>query len=344
MNRLANGLKERIPIDPETWLKALREELPIHLKSWLFFLGGTPLILFCILAATGILLTFGYVPYPAQAFHSVENITYKVRMGWLIRGIHQAASQLMILSVMLHMIRVFVTRAYRKPRELSWVLGMSLFMLVLTFAFTGYSLVYDQLSYWATTIGTNMIAALPLIGKPMLYLLRGGEAVNPNTLTRFYNFHIGVLPTLMVLLVGAHLVLVRLLGVSHLENDPRTETYSFFPDHAMREAIIGLLLLIGLVSYVVHFPPSVGSPATPDVTPGHIRPEWYFFPTYRWLQITSLGVGILGTMIAVLAMFAWPFIDAELGKRSHGKTLGMVIGTGFFLLTLGFLVWESFIG
>lgn len=342
MSAFKEWLRQRVPVDPEALRKPLREELPVHMKQWLCCLGGTPLILFCILAVTGILLTFGYVPYPAQAFRSVEYITYKVRMGWLIRGIHQGASQLMIITVLLHMIRVFVTRAGRAPRELNWGLGIALFLTTLGFAFTGYSLVYDQLSYWATTIGTNMIADLPLIGKPLLYLLRGGASVNPNTLTRFYNFHIGVLPTVMVLLIGFHLVLVRLHSVSRLENDPRTETYNFFPDHMLREAIIGMLILIGLVNYVVFFPPVVGSPADPSLTPGQIRPEWYFFPTYRWLKLTSLNIGILGSFIFVICMFFWPAIDKALNKIRPG--LGIIIGSVSFLATLGLLVWEAFAG
>ena len=248
MNRIGQWVYERIPVRLETLRKPLREELPAHLKEWWFCLGGTPMILFCILAVTGILLTFYYVPSPTHAYDSVAAITHRVRVGWFLRGIHKASSHLMIVTVLLHMIRVFATRAYRKPRELNWIIGMALFLTVLGFAFTGYSLVYDQLSYWATTVGTNMVGETPIIGKPLLYLLRGGPDVNPNTLTRFYNFHIGVLPTLMTLLLVAHIVLVRMHGVARLEGDPRTETYHFFPDHMLKETIIGFLLLVGIVS------------------------------------------------------------------------------------------------
>lgn len=344
MSRVSQWLEQRVPVDPEVLRKPLREPLPVHMKDWIFCLGGTPLMLFCLLAATGILLTFYYVPYPAQAYASVSNITYKVRMGWFIRGLHQGAAQLMVVTVLLHMIRVFFTRAYRKPRELNWILGVALFMLTLTFAFTGYSLVYDQLSYWATTIGTNMIAALPGIGKPLLYLLRGGPEVNPNTLSRFYDFHIGVLPTLMTLTVGAHLVLVRLHSVAPLEGEPHPETYPFFPDHMLREAIVGLLILIGLTNYVIFFPPTVGAIATPGHTPGQIRPEWYFFPTYRWLKLTTLTVGIWGSIIYVLGLFLWPFIDAVLEKIAPRKHLWLFVGTAFFLMTIVFMVWEAIVG
>jgi quinol-cytochrome oxidoreductase complex cytochrome b subunit len=250
----------------------------------------------------------------------------------------------MIVTVLLHMIRVFFTRAYLKPRELNWVWGVALFMVTLTFAFTGYSLVYDQLSYWATTIGTNMIAAVPLIGEPLLYLLRGGPNVNPNTLSRFYDFHIGVLPTMMTLLIVAHLALVRLHGVAPLPGDPRRETYPFFPDHMLREAIIGLLLLVCLVNYVNFFPPTVGAPATPGNTPGHIRPEWYFFPTYRWLKLTSLPVGIGGSVLFVAGLFLWPFIDAALERIAPRKGLWVIVGSAFFLLTIVFMLWEAIVG
>jgi quinol-cytochrome oxidoreductase complex cytochrome b subunit len=344
MKALLRWLNERVPFNHELVRKASREPLPVHMKSWVFCLGGTPAMLFCILAVTGILLTFYYVPYPSQAYASVSAITYKVRMGWFIRGLHQGASQLMIVTVLLHMLRVFFTRAYLKPRELNWIWGVALFLVTLTFAFTGYSLVYDQLSYWATTIGTNMIAAVPVIGEPLLYLLRGGPNVNPNTLSRFYDFHIGVLPTLMTLLTVAHLALVRLHGVARLPSDPRRETYPFFPDHMLREAIIGLLLLIALVNYVNFFPPVVGAPATPGNTPGHIRPEWYFFPTYRWLKLTSLPVGIGGSVLFVVGLFLWPFIDAGLEKLAPGKGLWVIVGASFFLLTIAFMLWEAVVG
>src|ERR1700732_1620834 len=150
MRALLRWFNERVPVNHELLRKAAREPLPVHMKSWIFCLGGTPAMFFGILAITGILLTFYYVPSPAQAYTSVSNITFKVRMGWFVRGIHQGASQLMIVTVLLHMIRVFFTRAYRKPRERNWIWGVGLFMATLTFAVTGHSLVYEQLSYWAT--------------------------------------------------------------------------------------------------------------------------------------------------------------------------------------------------
>jgi quinol-cytochrome oxidoreductase complex cytochrome b subunit len=247
----------------------------------------------------------------------------------------------MVLTTLLHIIRVFGTRAYRKPRELTWMLGVALFLTVMGFAFTGYSLVNDQLSYWATIVGTNMVGTMPVIGTPLLYLLRGGPEVNPNTMSRFYDFHIGILPTIVTLLVAGHILLVRLHGVARLEDDPRTETYAFFPDHVLRELIVGLVVVIGLVNYAIFFPPDIGPPANPLLTPATIRPEWYFWPVFRWLELVPEMVGLIGVTLYVLGMFFWPFIDEALEKLAPKRHLGRMVGTVAFLITLGLLLWEA---
>lgn len=341
MTMVPGWLGQRIPISIETLRRPLREELPVHLRFWLFWLGGTPLLLFGVQVVTGILLTFYYVPNPAHAYDSVRQITLATRFGWLIRGMHHTASQLMFVAVLLHMIRVFVTRAYRAPRELTWVLGVVLFLVTLGFGFTGYSLVYDQLSYWATTVGTNLIGSLPVLGRPALWMLRGGPDVNPNTLSRFYDFHIGVLPTLFVAVIALHLLLVRLHGVARLHGDTRQETYDFFPDHVLREAAIGLVVLLGLVVATMVRPPELGPPANPDVTPAHIRPEWYFFPSYRWLKMVPMHVGIVTSGLFVVAMVCWPWVDEGLERVAPGKHLGMILGIAGWLFTLVLLVLEA---
>jgi quinol-cytochrome oxidoreductase complex cytochrome b subunit len=336
-----NWIGERIPVPPGMPGKPLEERLPLHLKTWIWALGGTPALLFGVQVLTGILLTFYYVPYPMHAYESVRQITLSVRFGWLVRGLHQGAAQLMVVAVLLHMIRVFVTRGYRRPRELTWVLGVALFLLTLGFAFTGYSLVYDQLSYWATTVGTNMIAEVPLVGPPLLYMLRGGADVNPQTLTRFYNFHIGVIPSLFFATVLGHIFLVRLHGVAALDGDDRTETYPFFPDHVMREVAVASVLLLALVVYAMVLPPTLGERADPNVTPSHIRPEWYFFPSYRWLKTVPLQVGLWTSTAFVVCMFLWPWIDAAFERRAPGRRVGTWVGAAFWLVTIVLLVWEA---
>lgn len=332
---------ERVPVPPGMLDKPLEERLPVHLKSWLWAFGGTPAVLFSMQVVTGVLLTFYYVPNPMHAYESVRQITFGVRFGWLVRGLHQAASHLMIVAVLLHMIRVFGTRAYRRPRELTWVVGVALFVLILAFAFTGYALVYDQLSYWATTVGTNMIAEVPIIGTPTLYMLRGGADVGPQTLTRFYNFHIGVIPTVFFVMLVAHILLVRLHGVARLEEDDRTDTYPFFPDHMLREAAVALVLLLAMVVYVMAIPPGLGDKADPSLTPTHIRPEWYFFPSYRWIKLVPIQVGLWTSTAFVIGMFFWPWIDAGLEKVAPGKRVGAIVGVTVWLVTIVLLLWEA---
>ena len=340
-NVFRSWIAERIPVPPGMPGKPLEERLPVHLKTWIWALGGTPALLFGVQAVTGVLLTFYYVPYPMHSYESVRQITFSVRFGWLVRGLHQGAAQLMVLAVLLHMVRVFVTRGYRRPRELTWVVGVALFLLTLAFAFTGYSLVYDQLSYWATTVGTNMIAEVPLVGPPLLYMLRGGADVNPQTLTRFYNFHIGVIPAVFLVTVLGHIFLVRLHGVAELEGDSRQETYPFFPDHVLREMAVGLVLLLALVVYAMAWPPTLGDRADPDATPAHIRPEWYFFPSYRWLKMVPLQVGLWTSTAFVACMFLWPWIDGAFERAAPGRRVGTFVGAAFWMVTVALLVWEA---
>ncbi len=334
-------LGERVPVPLRSLQQPLREELPVHLRSWMGWLGGTPLLLFVVQVITGILLTFYYRPEVTHAYASVRHITYDVRYGWLVRGIHRFGAQLLVVTVLLHVIRVFVTRAFRRPRELTWILGVTMFLLTLGFCFTGYSLVYDSLSYWATTVGTNLLASIPVIGPSALWLIRAGPDVNPDTLGRFYNVHVGVIPTVFVIVLALHIWMVRLHGVARLERDDRAERYLFFPEHVLRETAMALLLLLALVLYSMARPPSLGSPADPAVTPSHIRPEWYFYPSYRWLKLVPMQIGIWTTVAFILGMVFWPWIDALLERRAPGRHLGLWVGAAAFGFTLYLLVSEA---
>ena len=149
LSSLLDWTKERIPVDVQEWKSFTNEPVPNHLKHWWFALGGTPAILFGFQIVTGIFLLFYYVPTPTGAYDSITNITYEVRFGWYIRSLHKWSSELMIVTVMLHMTRVYFTGAYRNPRELNWMVGVVMLFVTFGLGFTGYSLIYDQLSYWA---------------------------------------------------------------------------------------------------------------------------------------------------------------------------------------------------
>lgn len=211
-----NGrIDKSLPID---WQKvregAIGEILPQHMKLWWYCLGGTPALMFMLLVGTGMLLAFHYVPHPDKAYESVAHITNDIPYGWWVRSLHRWGAEIMIVAVSLHAIRVFVTGAYRHPRELCWVSGALLLLLTLVLGFTGYSLVYTQQSYWAMTVGTGIAAKIPIIGSLISRSMLGGETVGPNTLNRFFIIHAAILPTLLFLLIIFHVIVLRLHGVS----------------------------------------------------------------------------------------------------------------------------------
>jgi len=336
--------EDRIPFNrektAETTKELLNEPIPKHMKNWFYALGVTPLILFCFMVVTGIMLTFYYIPSPEKAFDSVRYITEEVSMGFWIRGIHRWASNLMVIAIFLHVIRVFFTRGYRKPRELNWILGILMLGATFTLCFTGYSLVNNQLSYWASTVGTNMIKEIPLIGPSVLVLLRGGENVTANTLTRFYNLHILIMPALLFVLIGLHMLLVRLHGVAKLEDDDKEETYPFFPEHFYHGLVIMFLLLTLISALTVILPPGLGEPADPTVTPAHIKPEWYFFAVYSLLKFIPLQAGIILIMALVIAATFWPFIDEWIRKKKPNLKTHYVVGSLTIIIFLFFTVYE----
>ena len=168
---------------------------------------------------TGLLLCVYYQPTPSSAYDSVSHLMVDVPYGWWIRSLHKWGANLMVVAVSLHLLRVFFTGSYRRPREMNWLIGCSLFVITLVLGFTGYSLVYEQLSYWGATVGANITEAVPFIGPGMARAIRGGDDVGAATLSRFFILHAAVLPGLAMALVAAHVGLVRLLGVTKQEQD-----------------------------------------------------------------------------------------------------------------------------
>ncbi|MBM3216091.1 cytochrome bc complex cytochrome b subunit [Candidatus Poribacteria bacterium] len=355
MRRAVNWAKRSFPLDLDEFKHLTAEAIPMHLKHWWFALGGTPLYLFVVQAMTGIILTFYYSPSPGTAYQSVAHITNEVRFGWYIRSVHHWAANLMVLAVLMHVVRVFFTRAYRKPREMNWMFGVAILLTVFTFGFTGYSLVYEQLSYWAAVVGTNIAEATPVVGHMMARFIRGGDEVGANTLTRFFVLHIGVLPTVMVILLGFHVLQIRLHGVHfdvaiHADADldegdeeEAGKTFPFFPDHVMTELIIGMTLTILLTVLALIAPAPLGQMADPNVTPEHIKPEWYFFPMFRWLKLTSFTVGVLGAMVFVTIFLFWPVVDRLLERAFPNKHATVWIGIVGVLILIAFTIWELFV-
>lgn len=179
-----------------------------------YCLGGMAFTFFLLLAATGLLLSFYYVPSEREAYQSILTITEEVTLGRLIRGTHKWSATLFIVCIMLHALRVFVSRAYRPPRELNWMVGVLTFVLAMASGFTGYLLPWDQKAYWATEVGTSMLQTVPLAGEQLMHAVRGGPEVRGATLIRFYSLHVLFLPALISLLLIAHFHMVKRQGIS----------------------------------------------------------------------------------------------------------------------------------
>jgi quinol-cytochrome oxidoreductase complex cytochrome b subunit len=338
-------VRERIPVSGVQLRELTNEPVPHHLKHWWFCLGGTPAYLFVVQIVTGILLALYYQPAPSTAFESVRYITHEAAFGWYLRSLHKWAATLMIAAVILHQMRVYFTAAYRRPRELNWVIGMALLMCTLMMGFTGYSLVFEQLSYWGATVAANISDAVPVIGPFMKSMLLGGDAVNDHTLSRLYILHAAMLPTTMVLLVTIHIALIRLHGVTELEfpgdKDKPSRYFDFFPDHLLTEVLIGLVLMILLSVLATVLPAEMGPKADPLTTPEVIKPEWWFYVSFRWLKLFTLTFAVLSTGFILAAMFLWPWIDTVLRKLTGIEDISIYIGIVATFLLVGMTVWEA---
>lgn len=345
MPSVGQWLAERVPIGGDELRELTNEPVPYHLKRWWFCLGGTPAYLFVVQIVTGILLAFYYQPTPDAAFDSVRYITEGATYGWYFRSLHKWAATFMIAAVILHQMRVYFTSAYRRPREVNWLIGMSLLMCTLLIGFTGYSLVFEQLSFWGATVAANICDAVPLVGHTIKQLLLGGDSYNERTLSRFYIIHAAILPTTMIALISVHILLIRLHGVTELrfgdepEHEPRH--FNFFPDHLLTELTIGLVLMLLLSALATLWPAEMGPRANPLVTPEEIKPEWWFYVSFRWLKLFSLTFAVLSTGFIVGVMFVWPWIDSGLRKLTKNEDISVYIGIVATFLLIGMTVWEA---
>lgn len=211
MTNIGNWLNERFGWK-SVWEAIFLRKIP-HV-NWLYTLGSATLFVAVNQAITGILLTLYYVPTPDHAYDSVVYITTQLPMGWLIRGLHHWGASAMVVLTVLHLLRVFFYGAYKFPREVTWMTGVILLIVVIGFGFTGYLLPWDQRAYWATTVGTQIAGVAPVIGEWLLRIARGGEELSAVTLARFFGVHVWVLPATLIMLVGIHLYLVIRNGIS----------------------------------------------------------------------------------------------------------------------------------
>jgi cytochrome b6 len=356
-DRVADFLKARYPISSVTEFFA-KKSVPVHRHTVWYYFGGITLFLFAVQVVTGILLLLYYRPSADQAYESVKFIVTQVNFGWLIRSVHSWSANVLIAMAFVHMFSVFLLKAYRPPRELTWVTGGLLLFLMLGFGFSGYLLPWNELAFFATKVGTDIPGVVPVFGKAALVFLRGGEDVTGGTLTRFFGFHVAVLPAIATLVLLLHVGMVQVQGMSEpLEwaslpkEERKRRTIPFFPNFLLRDAMAwsaAVLLLIGLASL---FPWELGPKADPfSSAPAGIMPEWYFvfmFQTLKFIpsKILFLEGEVVGICAFGLGALLWvlvPFVDrpSARGRPSPVATLiGVVVILYIAVMTiLGYML------
>ncbi|NIP44397.1 MAG: cytochrome bc complex cytochrome b subunit [candidate division Zixibacteria bacterium] len=348
-NKLYDFLDQRLKLESLRQF-ASEKVVPSHSHSAVYYTGGITLFLFIIQVCSGILLLMYYKGSAETAFESVRYIMSEVQFGWLMRDIHSWSANLMILFAFLHMFSVYFTKAYRFPRELTWISGMVLLVLALGFGFSGYLLPWNELAFFATKVGTDMVGAVPLIGEPLLKLLRGSEDVTGATLSRFFGIHVAILPGLFMIFLSFHLILIQRLGISEPESwkdlPPEKKKYTpFFPNFVLRDFSVWLIILAGVAALSVLFPWELGTKADPFApAPQGIKPEWYFLFMYQTLKfIPAHVIGIEGEVFGIMAFaigaVLWtfvPFLDNERRRQRVSKFFnfaGILIVIYIFVLT-----------
>jgi cytochrome b6 len=340
-------------IDARVGLKPLAEfahkkEVPIHHHTIWYYFGGMTLFLFVVQVTTGALLLLYYRPGAESAFESIQFIMTDVQFGWLIRSIHSWSANLMIAALFVHMFSAFFTKAYRSPRELTWVSGALLLFIVLGFGFSGYLLPWNRLAFFATKVGTDIAGSVPIIGGFMLRFLRGGEDVTGATLTRFFGFHVAILPGITTVLLVVHVFLVQKHGMSTPEGlDPnKLRAMKFVPNFLLRD-LIGWILAVGvLAALAAIFPWELGEKADAFASaPAGIRPEWYFlfmFQTLKFIPAKILGIDgeVIGILAFALGGLLWvlvPFIDRS--PESRFSRIFTALGIVVVLYIIGMTIY-----
>ncbi|HZN08215.1 MAG TPA: cytochrome bc complex cytochrome b subunit [Pyrinomonadaceae bacterium] len=349
LKAMQDWLDERLSIKTLSGA-ARKKEVPVHRHSIWYYFGGMTLFLFVVQVVTGILLLLYYRPSAENAFESVQFIVTEVQFGWLIRSVHSWSANLMIATLFIHLFSVFFLRAYYRPREMTWVSGVVLFFIVICFGFSGYLLPWNKLAFFATKVGTEIAGVIPVIGRPMLRFLRGGDDVTGATLTRFFGFHVAVLPATATVFLAIHVLLVQLHGMSVPPSVQKQNLrkMKFIPNFLLRD-LIGWILAIGvLAALAALFPWELGEKADPFApAPAGIKPEWYFlfmFQTLKLLPAKILGMdgevlGIMAFNFVALLLFIVPFVDREPGNQRR-RLVFNIIG----VVALAYIVVMTIVG
>ena len=345
---LREWLEARFDLEPVGRL--LRENLakpvPAHV-NWLFTLGSVLAALLAVQLFTGLLLMIHYKPSGQEAFQSVQHISYDVPLGWLIRSAHNWGSHLVVVLALLHLARVIVYGGYKKPRELTWGVGVALLAVILGFGFTGYLLPWDQVAYWGTVVATEAPASIPVVGPLTREFMIGGTEVADPTLGRFFVVHVILLPVALLGLTGLHLFLIRYQGISPLTGTDQPEPgpdeirrqggKSFLPHHVLKDSAAIYVAVGALMSLALLLPPHLGEVADPLITPLGIKPEWYFLPAYQLLKYVPEAVGVQAPPLVLVLLLLLPILFDRSPHRHPRRRLRVLVVVFAAAAVIGFL-------
>ena len=296
---------------------------------------------------TGIVLAMHYVPNTSLAFDSIEHIMRDVNYGWLIRYMHSNGASMFFLAVFIHMFRGLYYGSYKEPREIIWILGVVIFLLMIITGFMGYVLPWGQMSFWGATVITNLVATIPVIGEPVLTLLLGGYSVDNPTLNRFFSLHY-LLPFVIFGVVILHIWALHVTGNNNptgIEVKDSKDTISFHPYYTVKDLFAYVVFLLMFCYFIFYNPNILGHPdnyieADPMLTPAHIVPEWYLLPFYAILRaVPDKLMGVLLMFGSIVVLFFLPWLDTMKVKSARYRPLYKIFFLFFviFCLLLGYL-------
>lgn len=327
INRIFAWIDTRLPISKPWKEHASEYYAPKNFNTWYYF-GSLAFLVLIIQLVTGLFLTMNYKPSADLAFSSVEYIMRDVEWGWLIRYMHSTGASAFFILIYLHMFRALLYGSHKKPREMVWIIGMFLYLILIAEAFMGYLLPWGQMSYWGAQVTISLFGAFPVIGEGLSEWIRGDYVVSDATLNRFFAFHVFLVPLLLIAMVFAHIMALHQTGSNNPDGVEIKEKKGpdgipldgipFHPYYTVKD-LWGFGIFLFLFAWVVFYAPQLGGwflehpnfePANPLQTPEHIRPLWYLTPYYSILRaIPDKLLGVLAMDIAIFIWFFLPWLD-----------------------------------
>jgi ubiquinol-cytochrome c reductase cytochrome b/c1 subunit len=341
-NPFMKWLEARLPIAGLIHASFVDYPTPRNLNYWWTF-GGILSFMLGAQIVTGIVLVMHYTPHADLAFNSVEHIMRDVNYGWLLRYLHSNGAAMFFLAVYIHIFRGMYYGSYKEPREVLWILGVIIYLLMMATGFMGYVLPWGQMSFWAATVITNLFSAIPLVGESIVTWLWGGYSVGNPTLQRFFSLHY-LLPFVIAGVVVLHVWALHVAGQNNptgVEPKSSQDTVPFTPYATMKDSFMLVCFCVVYAWFVFYLPNYMGHadnyiPANPAVTPTHIVPEWYYLPFYAILRAIPnklLGVVALGASILILAFLPW--LDTSRVRSANYRPLYRQFFWVFVLVCIG---------